>query len=54
MKTYNTFFGFYALSNTSIWLNSKERQDKLKSTNREKQVKKEQRELEENKKINKH
>jgi len=24
MNTYNTFFGFYALSNTPIWLDSEE------------------------------
>jgi len=24
MNTYNTFFGFYALSNTSMWLDSEE------------------------------
>jgi len=24
MNTYNTFFGFYALSNTPMWLDSEE------------------------------
>jgi len=24
MNSYNTFFGFYALSNTSMWLDSEE------------------------------
>jgi len=24
MNSYNTFFGFYALSNTPMWLNSEE------------------------------
>jgi len=24
MNTYNTFFGFYALSNTPLWLDSEE------------------------------
>jgi len=25
MNTYNTFFGFYALSNTPMWLDSEEK-----------------------------